>query len=448
MAQPIGEWINDNVIPPVLKFVNLRGITALKNGMMVVMPLTIIGSIFLLLGQLPIQPVADAFTAWGLTPVLMAVYAATFNMMGIVACLGIAYNYVKPSGYDALPAAVVAMCMQVLLMPTSAAYVDAATKKSVGTVADVLPMTWLGSKGMVGGIIIGLLTGLIYVWFLDKNITIKMPDGVPPNVATAFTSLIPGAVILSLGAVVFAIFKNVFKTTLLEGIYTAIQTPLQGLTDSLGGVILVGLLIPFLWWFGVHGASIVGGVLGPMLTANAVDNQKIIDSGKDLTVANGGHIVTQQFVDQFMTMTGSGVTIGMVIFMLFFAKSAQYKTLGKLGGGPAFFNINEPITFGTPIVMNPLLVLPFMLTPTLIGIIEYAAIAVGLAPLYKGVVIPWTTPPIISGFLVGDWRTALLQALCLVVSVVAYFPFMKKQDSMTYTEEQAVHAEHEAEHAA
>ena len=320
----LGDFMNDKVIPPVLSFINTKPVQALKNGMMVVMPLTIVGAIFLLLAYFPIPAVETAFADWGLTPMFLAIYGATFNLLGIVACVAIAYNYVKMSGYDALPAAVWALCTMVLLMPQT---VTDAT--SGATVSSVIDLGWTGAKGMIGGILIAFLTGVLYSWFLRKNITIKMPDGVPPNVATAFTSLIPGTVILSVAAVLFGIFRAL-DTTMIEAIYTTIQTPLQGLTDSVGGVILMALLVPLLWFFGVHGSSIVSGVVMPMLQANMADNQRILDSGMELTIANGGHIVTQQFYDNFLIMTGSGVTIGIVVYLLFSAKSAQFKTLGKL----------------------------------------------------------------------------------------------------------------------
>ncbi|MFP5416694.1 MAG: PTS sugar transporter subunit IIC [Actinomycetes bacterium] len=432
----LGDFMNDKVIPPILTFINTKPVQALKNGMMVVMPLTIVGAIFLLLANFPVPAVETAFAAWGLSPVFLAIYGATFNLLGLVACVAIAYNYVKMSGFEAFPASIWALCAMVLLMPQTV--LDATTGASVSNVID---LSWTGAKGMIGGILIAFLTGVIYSFFLKRNITIKMPDGVPPNVATAFTSLIPGTAILSVSAVLFAIFRAL-DTTMIEAIYTSIQTPLQGLTDSLGGVILMSLLIPFLWFFGVHGSSIVTGVITPMLQANMADNQRILDSGLALTVENGGHIVTQQFVDNFLIMTGSGVTIGIVVYLVFWAKSAQFKTLGKLGGAPAVFNINEPIIFGTPIVMNPILVVPFMLTPLALGLLQYFAIASGLAPLYSGVIAPWTTPPILSGLIVGGWRTALLQAVGLLLSVAIYYPFIRKADRMAFAEEQALHEAH------
>lgn len=430
MAQSM-DFVNDKVIAPILKFVNTRPVQALKNGMMFVMPLTIVGAIFLLLANFPITSVVEWEKSVGVYEPFMQIYTATFNMLGIVACIGITYSWVRDEGFDGLPAAVWAMCTMILLTP-----LKVIVEGMESPVTDVIPMAWTGSKGMIGGILVAYFASILYCFFLKRNITIKMPDGVPPNVATAFTSLIPGTVIMALAAVIFAIF-NRYDTSMIEAIYKGIQTPLQGLSDSLGGVVIICFIIPLLWFFGVHGSSIVSGIMTPIGLANMQDNQKILDSGQALTVANGGHVLTQQFIDSYIGMTGSGVTIGVVIYMLLFARSAQFKTLGKLGGAPAIFNINEPILFGTPIVMNPLLAIPFFLMPMLNGLITYFALSTGLVPLFTAVTVPWTTPPILSGFLLGGWKHAVLQAFLMLLSCAVYFVFARKADTLSYAEELA-----------
>ena len=150
---------------------------------------------------------------------------------------------------------------------------------------------------------------------MKKDIRIKMPAGVPQGVANSFSALIPGAVMIVGATVVYTIFKYGMNTTFIEWIYKVIQTPLQGLSDSLGGVIVMCFLIPFLWWFGVHGSTIIGGVMDGILISNATANQNILDSGMALTIENGGRIVTQQFKDCVVNLSGSGATIGLVICM-------------------------------------------------------------------------------------------------------------------------------------
>ena len=425
------EFFGNKVVPAIMKFVSLKGVVALKDGLLYTMPLSIVGSVFLLLANFPVQAVVDWLSSMGWMDPLNQAYGATFNISALVAVVGIAYEYVKKEGYQALNAGVLGFV--VFLITTNSFVVS----ESGEIVSNVIDKTWTAGQGMITAILIGLIVGWVYSWFMKHDIRIKMPAGVPEGVANSFTALIPAFAIITGATLVYSFFKFVLDTTFIEAVYTVIQTPLQGMTDSLGGVIMMTFLAPFLWWFGVHGSTIVGGIMGPLLGANALANQAILDSGMALTIENGGHIVTGQFIDQFITVTGSGLTIGLVTYMIFFAKSKQCKELGKLGGVPGIFNINEPILFGTPIIMNPFLALPFIGMPVLSGIITYFALATGLVPLFSAITVPWTTPPIISGFIIGGWRAALLQAVILVLSFFAYLPFIRKIDKMNFEAEKA-----------
>ena len=418
------EFFSNKVIPAIMKFVSLKGVVALKDGLLYTMPLTIVGSVFLLLANFPVPAVVNWFDSMGWIDPLNQAYGATFNIIALIGVIGIAYKYVKNEGYEALNAGVLAAVTFIL---TTDSFV---VTESGEIVSNVINKTWTAGQGMISAIIIGLLVGWIYSWFMKNDIRIKMPAGVPEGVANSFTALIPGFVIVTGARLIYSFFKFVLDTTFIEAVYAFIQTPLQGLTDSLGGVIVMSLMIPFLWFFGIHGSTIVGGIIGSVLTANSLANQAILDSGMALTIENGGRIVTQQFLDQFINVTGAGMTIGLVIYMIFFAKSAQCKELGRLGGVPGLFNINEPILFGTPIVMNPFLAIPFIAMPVISGLILYFSIAVGLVPMFGGVMVPWTTPPIVSGFLVGGWKMAVLQTFILALSFFVYLPFIRKIDKM------------------
>lgn len=418
------EFFSNKVIPAIMKFVSLKGVVALKDGLLYTMPLTIVGSVFLLLANFPVSAVVNWFDSMGWIDPLNQAYGATFNIIALIGVIGIAYKYVKNEGYEALNAGVLAAVTFIL---TTDSFV---VTESGEIVSNVINKTWTAGQGMISAIIIGLLVGWIYSWFMKNDIRIKMPAGVPEGVANSFTALIPGFVIVTGATLIYSFFKFVLDTTFIEAVYAFIQTPLQGLTDSLGGVIVMSLMIPFLWFFGIHGSTIVGGIIGSVLTANSLANQAILDSGMALTIENGGRIVTQQFLDQFINVTGAGMTIGLVIYMIFFAKSAQCKELGRLGGVPGLFNINEPILFGTPIVMNPFLAIPFIAMPVISGLILYFSIAVGLVPMFGGVMVPWTTPPIVSGFLVGGWKMAVLQTFILALSFFVYLPFIRKIDKM------------------
>ncbi|MBO0457667.1 PTS sugar transporter subunit IIC [Enterococcus hulanensis] len=427
----MNNFINEKLLPPILKFVNTKAITALRNGMLYTMPFTIVGSVFLLLANFPVPAISEWVASSGLDVYFNEAFGASFAIMSLFAVMGIANSYVKEEGFEGLPAGMIALVVFLLTMKSSVT--DAESGTIIGNVID---KTWTGGQGMISAILVGLFVGWAYSWFLKRDIRIKLPEQVPANVANSFTALIPAAVITTVSLVIYVIFDKLLNTTVVEAIYKVIQSPMQGVTDTFGGAMMLGFLVPFLWFFGVHGSTLVGGIMGPILTANSLENTAILKAGQELTVANGGHIVTQQFLDQFMTVTGAGMTIGIVMYMVMFARSAQFKQLGRLAFLPAFFNINEPILFATPVVMNPIMALPFILTPMVSGVITYFALYSGLVPLFTAVVVPWTTPPIISGFLIGGWRTALLQAIVLVIGFFIYLPFVRKVDSLNYLQEQ------------
>ena len=423
------KLMNEKIIPKIMAFINMKGVQAIKDGMVYSMPLLIVGSVFLIITNFPIQAVVDVLEQSGIKAVLEQANGATFNISAMIAVLGISYNYIKLEGQEPLSGAIVALGVFIMMTPASI------VTESGDVVGGIINKSWTAGQGMVGAIIVGLIVGFVYCWFLKKDIRIKMPAGVPEGVSNAFSALIPGAIIVVGATIVHGICSMGFHTTGMEAIYNLIQTPLQGMTDSIGGALLMCFLTPFLWFFGVHGSTIVGGIMTGILQANSLENQALLDKGIELTVKNGGHIVTMQFFDQFINVTGAGLTIGLVVYMFFLAKSKQMKTLGKLEMVPALFNINEPILFGLPIVMNPMLAFPFIAMPVISCILQYVALYTGLCPLYGATQVPWTCPPVISGFLIGGWRTALLQIVIFIISFFVYLPFARRVDKLNLVKE-------------
>ena len=428
----------DKILPVVLKFVNSKPVKSIKDGFIYTMPLTIIGSIFLLLAFIPVNGyndfMAKTFGADWMSP-LFQITGATFDLLALFGVFGIAYSYVKNEGIDGISAGIFAM---VSLVVVNNSFVTAADGTQIG---GVVPKAFLGGKGMIAAIIIGLVVGKIYSHIVKNKWTIKMPESVPQGVANAFTSLIPGMIIITLAFIVHVGFKVGLHSTFIEVIYKVLQTPLQGLSDSFGGAIAIPLLISLFWWCGIHGATIVGGIMGPILQSNGLANQEVFNSGAKLVAGQNAAIVTNQFVDQFITFGGSGLTLGLVCTMLYFSKSRQYKELGKLSIIPGLFNINEPIIFGFPVVFNPIMAIPFILAPVISAVMVYTSIATGLVEPFRAISVPWTTPFIISGFLIGGIKAAILQIAVFAMTVAVYFPFFKYQDKLAYQEEQKVTTE-------
>lgn len=446
----MNKFINEKLMPPMMKFLNTKAVTAIKNGMLYPIPFIIIGAIFLILANFPQQNVADWIAQIGWAPIFNQAYAASFGIMALFAAFGIAYSWVKSEGYEGASAGLTSIIVMVMLQPST---ISTVTKIADGSavvgeyqVSGVIDAAWLGGKGMILAMLAGLLVGWSYSWFMKKDIRIKLPEQVPANVSDSFGALVPAFVITFVAMLIYALSVLTTDQTPIEWIYTLIQTPLQHATDGPLGVFLIAFLPVFIWWFGVHGATVIGGIMTPLLLANNADNLKLFQEG-NLSLDHGAHIVTQAFMDQFITVTGSGMTFGFVIFMIYRARSIQMKTIGKLTLAPAFFNINEPVLFGMPIVLNPILAFPFLIAPLVSGFGTYAAIALGIIPPFNGIFVPWTTPPILSGLIVGGWQGAAWQALMIFVTGAIYWPFAKKYDAILVQQEKEAYEAEQAEQA-
>ena len=416
----------------MVRFASIKSIVALKDGFILTLPLTLVGSAFLLVACFPIAGwgalMSSIFGPDWAAP-LFQVSSATFNILAILSVIGITYKYCEAEGCDAITAALLALAAFLTLIKGSV------VAKSGEVVGGVIPGQWVGGNGVITAIIVALVSSWIFCYCEKHQIGLKMPEGVPTGVARAFAALVPGLFIL-LGACALYILCNVITNkTLPEMVFVLLQTPLQNLTDTLVGGIIIAGVQSILFWAGIHGPNIVGGVMNPILMANALDNQALLDAGQSLLSNPQAKIITQQDTDVFIKGGGCGLTMGFLIAAFLGAKSAQMKSISRLAFVPGLFNINEPIIFGLPIVFNPYFLIPFVGVPVLAIILTYFAIAVGFLTPFAAVQVPWTTPPVIAGFLLGGWQGAVVQLGTIVLSVVCYFPFVRMQDKIYYAEE-------------
>ena len=422
------SFIENHLVPVVSKITNLRYFQALRNGFMVIMPLTIIGSIFMLITDFPLAGYSDFMAGifgsdW--TSYIEPAYRATFNMMGFMLVGTMAYKLAESYDMDRLSSLVLSLVAFVVVSPKQV------VTESGEIVSRVLDMTWLGTQGVITAILVAILSVEIMRFCINKNLVIRMPDSVPDMVSKSFSALVPGIIVVLVMLIINGACK-VFVGSLHEAIYAVIQVPLQGLTSSLFAIIVVGGLNGFLWWFGIH-PTVVNSIVNPLLIANADANQALFNA-HNLSLATG-NVGTIQMIDQFATIGGAGMTIGLIIAMIIVSRSSRLKTMSKLAAVPACFNINEPLVFGLPIVFNPLMLIPVTLAPMVSVVIAYVAMSIGFMPLFTGVMAPWSTPPIISGFLVAGWQGAVVQIIAIVASVVIYYPFVKALDNQYRKEE-------------
>ncbi|WP_144548211.1 PTS cellobiose transporter subunit IIC [Bacillus sp. X1(2014)] len=425
------QMLEEKVMPVAGRIAGQRHLQALRDGIILTMPLLIIGSIFLILGFLPIDGYPEFMArtfgdAW-LTKLLYPV-SATFDIMALIAAFGIAYRLAEQYKVDPLSAGAISVAAFILATPYFTMFTPEGATAAV-QVGGVLPMALLGSKGLFVAMILAMFSTEIYRYIIQKNIVIKMPDGVPPSVSKSFVALFPGFLVILCVWIIRLLIENTSFESLHNVIGQLLQEPLGALGGTLIGALIAVFFVQLLWSTGLHGASIVGGVMAPIWLAQTDANRLALQAGDEIP-----NIISQQFFDIFIYMGGSGATFVFAIMMLFMAKSQQSKQLGRLAIGPGIFNINEPITFGAPIVLNPLLIIPFILTPLALTITTYIGMSTGFAPKTAGVAVPWTTPPIIGGYLAtgGNIRGAIMQVINLVVSFAIYYPFFRMWDKQNF----------------
>lgn len=391
-----------------------RHLRALRDGILLSMPLIIIGSFFLILGNLPINGYTDWLAKIELAPVFNKIVNGSFGLMAIIAVFGIARSLAEHYEVDGVSAGVVALASFVIVTP------DLVAKTGSG-----IPYAFVGSGGLFVAILIGLISAEIFRFFVQKNFTIKMPEGVPVAVEKSFAALIPGFMVILVWSLVYLLLglagvDNIH--TLLTGI---LGKPLGALGSSLWGTLIIIALNSLFWFVGIHGANTINPVIQPIWLQNTDANRIAFQAGHALP-----HIVTNEFMMNFVWMGGGGTTIGLVICLWLFARSKNNKAMGSLSVAPGVFNINEPVLFGLPVVLNFKLLIPFVLTPMVTAIITYFSMATGLVGKPAGIVVPWTMPPVISGYLAtgGKISGAVIQLITLALSIGIYYPFVRSMD--------------------
>lgn len=420
---PIAEVISRN-----------RYLIAIRDGFLCATPLLIVGSFFMLIGNFPVQGYLDWLKAtqifgYSLSSIVSIPANTTFNLMAIFAIVGIGYSFSKQIKINPGFGSVTGLIAWFLLMPQYTMVTPEGATEAIKVSS--IPMDWIGAKGLFVGIFCVFLSLHVYKYIFDKGWVIHMPKGVPPTVEESFASLIPGAFVL----IAFLIINVLFKLTpwgdAFNFIFNFLQLPLQNVGDSMGAMVLVYLFAHVLWFFGIHGTQITDSVFTPILYALSAENMTALQAGQPLP-----HIINKQFQDLFATYGGGGSTLSLLIAALMFCKSKRITELAKLSIIPGIFGINEPVIFGLPVVLNPTIAIPFIFVPMLNIIVCYLAMDLGIVPVCNGVLMPWTTPPIISGFLASGWQGSILQAIMIVVGVFIYMPFIKAMDD-SYLKEEA-----------
>lgn len=412
------SFLERSFVPVAARIGNQRHLVAIRDGFITIMPLTIVGSFAVLINNLPIkgyQNLLDSiwdhgtWTQWGGN-----MWGATFGVISLLLAFSIAYHLAKSYDKDALSAGVIGL----------SSYMTFGTFGEGG-----LTGLTTGTGGIFVAIIIALLSSEIFSRLSgNRRLLIRMPESVPPAVSKSFAALLPAMITIATFALIRTIISAGFNIPdIIGSFYTFIQEPFMGLTNTWIAALILAFIPAFLWTFGIHGANIIDPFM-QTINLPAIDaNVAALTAGEAAP-----YIINKPFFDAFVNMGGSGTTIALIIAIFLIArKNKQYRTVGNLSAAPGLFNINEPLLFGLPIVLNPVLFIPFILTPMVNVSIAYFATKLGMVPAAT-IAAPWTTPPIINGFLVTQsWQGAALSFVLIAISVCIYLPFVAMANKAT-----------------
>ncbi|MCI1893746.1 MAG: PTS sugar transporter subunit IIC [Lactobacillus sp.] len=444
----IMNWLEKYVVPVAAKIGSIRWLVALRDSFIATLPITMAGSLAVLLNA-----ILQTYPAqWGWTgvvnaaqPLIMIDNTVSMGSLNIFAIFfAVMWGYHLASAYKVDGVAGALVSVSAFFMGINAtAQVALGKKLSAGaakiltdagvtvsdqsiTVGNAFTTGHLGSASLFTAMIFGALAMVVYIYLMKKDISIKMPDTVPPAVSKAFVSLIPAIAALYVISIVNYLFTwgtgQVFGDWLSE----MIQAPLLHAGQSAGMVLLVTFLVQLLWFFGIHGSSVLQPVLDSIWQTSQLANIAALQNHDPLP-----YKWVRGSWDAFAWYGGAGGTIILLIAILWVSKRADEKTVAKLAFVPGLFNINEPVMFGLPVVLNAIYFIPFLLAPLVNTAVAYVVTMLGwVAPVQ--IAVPWITPPILDAWMATnfDFRAIILAVFNMIVAFFIWLPFVMASSRM------------------
>lgn len=420
MLNKVTDLINKYLVPLAIKIKNIKWLSAIGDGVVATFPFLMIGSFGTLIAYFPNEDVLAWLKATPIHHIALTLGSLCNGLMGLVAAIAIAYSMSKAIDTDEFSNAITTAIAFVVVQGFTAGSISTANT---------------GAKGLFVAMILGVLVPYFSKWIIDKGFYVKMPAGVPPMVEKTFAALVPTTLVLVLCGLIEYAFTLTEWGNVAAAFYTIIQKPFTNVAATLPSFIICIILGASVNFVGVHSTALTGLWL-PFLTAASAENMAAIAAG-----GSSVHIVDELF-RAWYAIGGFGCFMGLQVCMLLFAKSKRVKTVNRISIIPAIFNINEPVLFGFPIMLNPVMLIPFVLSPIVDCCIAYFLTVIGFLPMSNGAIISWAMPTVIRVFLCGlGWQGILVTVLCVVVNAVMYYPFFKIIDQRYLEEEKAVELE-------
>ena len=424
------DRLSEKMLPIVSKMSSQRHLLAIRDSFIVTMPLVMAASVMVLLNALifsnaTVQRILDLSP---LAELASIVNNGTMSILAIIVCYNIGWNsathYIQTGVIDdplfsPVHAGILSTAVMFILMPLSSTVtlMDGNTAEATG----VFLQSLTSSSGLAPAMIAALVSTELFIKLAKmKSFKIRMPEGVPPAVATSFNSLVPEIVVILFFSVVVFTLNHTTGLNVPQLIELAIQTPLKAFVLSVPGILFLQFFSDFLWVFGMHGSSILAPIRQAPLLQSIQENMDAFSVGKEIP-----NIITEPFTNAFGLIGGGGCILPLVIAILWASKRQEQRSIAKFGLTTCLFNITEPIMFGLPVVMNPMYMVPCAIIPFINLIIAYAATSLGI--ISKTVAsAPWITPPVIQSFIAtgDDIRAAVLTVILIVLDVFLFLPFV------------------------
>lgn len=409
--------LRDKINRYVAKIQSNRYLQAIMGGMMITMPVMIVGSLATIIKTLPINSYQSFLEKNNLSVIFDIPINITTNVNALVVAFVVAYALVKSFNENASVGGLLSLMAFLILTP-----LDSVVNEYGMTLLNI-PMTWLGAQGMITAIITACIVGRFYVFIIQKNLVIKLPDSVPEFVSTSFMAIVPGSIILGLFSLISAAFTLTSFGSAHAMIYQLLQAPLSGFGSGIGSLVFLSVLSQFLWFFGIHGGMVVIMTVATILGPLDIVQMQAFAAGEPLPNITGL---------QFLLIFTSQVVLPLVLLCLIFARSQRYKLMGRVTLIPAIFGIDEPGIFGFPLIMNVKFFVPFILQGGLTLALAYGATILGIIPRISAVGYPMGTPIFLSGLTQGSWKIGAFQIFSVLIRMVLWFPFFIKADREEY----------------
>lgn len=425
----ISDALTEKLLVVAGKISNQKHMYAIKTAFTTLMPVIITGAFCTLVVNVVCSTTTDGISlakvsgfAWleMFTDLFNAANYATLNFFTVAAVVLIGLELGVKNKIKGYMPGIVALCSFVACLSTN--LVATIGEESV-TIAG-LSKDYTAAKGLFLGMIIALLSVELFSKLRESDfLKIKMPDTVPTNVTSSFNNLFPFMLTVIIFAAINFASAKLIGLDLYQIIYTFIQEPLQVVVQGLPGVMILMLVAQIFWCVGIHGNQIIKPVRDPLLNAAILANTDIVGQANynpaDL------NIISMSFWDAYGNIGGSGCVVGLLIACLIFSKREDYKQVAKLSIAPNIFNISETLHFGLPIMLNPLLMIPFILAPLITMAFGYLMTVIGFAEVLV-YAFPWTTPPILNAWIAsgGGFGAVITQIICIVMTIAIYAPFV------------------------